>query len=230
MADQSLHILLVEDDTQIRVRLGESLVHAGYSVEMRESLAGARAALSVPYDLILLDLGLPDGDGLDLCRSLRRSGDSTPIIMLTARDSVQQRIHGLDIGADDYVIKPFQLEELFARVRSVLRRSGQQEVGGRVTCGDLWIDADQRASGRGSSEFQLKPREFDLLLFLMRHPDRVWTRDQLLDRVWGVDAVGGSRTVDLHVRRLRTQIEIDASDPHCLKTVWGVGYRMSEPT
>ena len=151
-----------------------------------------------------------------------------PIIILTARDAPEDRVRGLDVGADDYVIKPFHLPELIARVRSVMRRAGHAFGPGRVQHGILWADPERHVAGLDRTEVVLKPREFDLLLFLLRHPGRTWTREQLLDRVWGAEYEGDIRTVDLHVRRLRAKIEEDASDPRYLETVWGVGYRLRE--
>lgn len=223
-------ILLVEDDERIRKELLDALRAASFDVEVAISLEGARRSAERDYDLILLDLGLPDGDGLDLCRSLRASGRGLPIIILTARDAPEQRVRGLDVGADDYVVKPFHLPELVARVRSVLRRAGRSVGPGEVNLGELSADPESRVARRGGRPIELKRREFDLLLFLMRHPGRTWTRDQLLDRVWGADYDGDSRTVDLHVRRLRTKVEDDPSDPRLIETVWGVGYRLREST
>ncbi len=221
-------VLLVEDDERIRCELLEALRKDGYEVSVSVSLAGARAMLDKNYDLVLLDLGLPDGDGLDLCQDLRDAGRGVPVIILTARDGADERVRGLDLGADDYVVKPFHVSELLARVRAVLRRSGQSVGEGRVQCGDLWADSALHAAGRGELEVKLKPREFDLLAFFLAHPGRTWTRDQLLDRVWGSDFSGDARTVDLHVRRLRAAVEDDPGDPHFIQTVWGVGYRMQE--
>lgn len=221
-------LLLVEDDARIREELCDALRAAGFEVDVAASLRDARQAVSRAFDLMLLDLGLPDGDGLGFCRALRAEGRSLPILILTARDAPDQRVRGLDVGADDYVVKPFHMPELIARVRSLLRRTGRSWGPGRISLGDLWIDPETRRAGRGEQDVTLKPREFDLLLFLVRHPGRTWTRDQLLDQVWGPTYEGDARTVDLHVRRLRTKIEVDASDPLLIETVWGVGYRMAE--
>lgn len=221
-------LLLVEDDLRIRRELVDALQAAGYSVEVAASFAAARQALESRRDLVLLDLGLPDGDGLDLCRELRHNGSEVPILMLSARDQPEQRVRGLDVGADDYIVKPFHLPELLARVRSALRRSGAAASPARLAVGDLWLDRESRRVGRGEQRVQLKPREFDLLEFLLQHPGRAWTRDQLLARVWGPGYEGDARTVDSHVRRLRAQIEVDPADPVFIETVWGVGYRMRE--
>lgn len=228
MPKTKTEILLVEDDTRIRNELLDALRAAGFGVDVSVSKRDAELALRREYDLVLLDLGLPDGDGLDLCRNLRNGGRGLPIIILTARDTPDQRVRGLDVGADDYVVKPFHLPELLARVRSVLRRAGRSTGPGPVRCGEVWADPESRTAGRGSAALEMTPREFDLLEFLLRHPGRAWTRDQLLDRVWGSEYEGETRTVDSHIRRLRAHIEDDPSDPRYIETVWGVGYRMSE--
>ena len=225
MKETTTRILLIEDDHPIRSRVATSLRAEGYQVREAADARQARVALPDGFDLVLLDLGLPDEDGVELCRSIRR-GDQIPIIILTAREGTGARVRGLDAGADDYLIKPFDLEELFARIRSVLRRT-QSPNNTPAQCGDLWADPETRKAGRDQLEFELKPREFDLLFFLLRHPDRVWTRDQLLDQVWGPGFEGEARTVDLHVRRLRAKVEVDSGDPRYIKTVWGVGYTLS---
>lgn len=222
-------ILVVEDDTRIRRELLDALRGAGYEVEVAVSFRDGTISAERDYALILLDLGLPDGDGLEIVRRLREAGRGVPILILTARDTPDSRVRGLDAGADDYVVKPFHMPELVARVKSLLRRSGRTVGQGLVRLDDLWIDPEPRRAGKGEEEIELKPREFDLLLFLMQHPGRTWTRDQLLDRVWGAGFTGDARTVDLHVRRLRSKIEDDSSDPRFIETVWGVGYRMAEP-
>lgn len=234
MTPSEPRILVVEDDSRIRTELLDALRQAGFDVSVAVTLAMARAAAERRHDLVLLDLGLPDGDGLELVRELRGSGRAVPILILTARDTPDQRVQGLEAGADDYVVKPFHLPELVARARGLLRRSGRTVEGGFARHQDLWVDLETRRAGRGEDAaaelFTLKPREFDLLAFLVRHPGRAWTRDQLLDRVWGNDFKGDARTVDLHVRRLRAKIERDSADPRYIETVWGVGYRMTEGT
>ncbi len=221
-------ILLVEDDARIRRELMDALRGEGFEVDVAVSVRDGWTAVQRDYHLIILDLGLPDGDGMQLVRDLRASGRGVPILILTARDGAEHRVRGLDEGADDYVVKPFHMGELMARVRTILRRAGRSVGTGTVQHDALWLDPETRRAGRDQQVISLKPREFDLLLFLMRHPGRTWTRDQLLDRVWGPSFTGDSRTVDLHVRRLRAKIEEDASDPRFIETVWGVGYRMCE--
>ncbi|MCP3978284.1 MAG: response regulator transcription factor [bacterium] len=228
MRNITARVLLIEDDERIRKELLDALRASGFDVDVSVLASHARLALERDYDLVLLDLGLPDGDGLDLCRELRSRGRSVPVIILTARDAPEQRVRGLDVGADDYVVKPFHVPELIARVRSVLRRAGRTVGPGRAQWKDLAADPESRSARRGERVLDLTRREFDLLLFFLRFPGRTWTRDQILDRVWGAMYEGDSRTVDLHVRRLRSKIEDDPSDPKYLATVWGVGYRMGE--
>jgi DNA-binding response OmpR family regulator len=228
MRNVAARILLIEDDERIRIELLDALRASGFDVDVSMLARHARLALEREYDLILLDLGLPDGDGLDLCRELRADGRSVPVIIITARDAPEQRVRGLDVGADDYVVKPFHVPELIARVRTVLRRSGKSAGPGLARYMDLSADPDARIARRGKEELELTRREFDLLLFFLRFPGRTWTRDQLLDRVWGPAYEGDARTVDLHIRRLRAKVEDDPSDPQYIATVWGVGYRMGD--
>lgn len=218
----------MEDNATIRADVLDALSGAGFDAQVSTSLAMARDAVESDCDLILLDLILPDGEGIELCRELRAAGRSIPIIMVTGLDEPEQRVAGLDAGADDYIVKPFHVPELIARVRSILRRTGKSGMGTSfVKHLDLWIDANQVAAGRGTTTFKLKPREFDLLSFFVRNPGRAWTRQELLDQVWGHTFEGDARTVDLHVRRLRAKVEPDEDSPRYLETVWGVGYRMA---
>jgi two-component system, OmpR family, response regulator ResD len=221
-------VLLVEDDLRLRTELLLTLSSAGYEVDAAPGFEAALRALEVQRDLLLLDLGLPDGDGLELCQRLRVIGNCMPILLVTARDQLEERVRGLDLGADDYLTKPYHNAELLARVRSLLRRHSHRATGSRLTCGELWLDRELRRAGRGEQTIALKPREFELLEFLLRQPGRAWTREQLLARVWGPRYDGDVRTVDSHVRRLRLQIEVDAADPRLIETVWGVGYRLSD--
>jgi DNA-binding response OmpR family regulator len=180
-------------------------------------------------DLILLDVMLPGVDGIQVCRLLRRD-TTVPILMLTALGGETDRVLGLDTGADDYVAKPFGMRELLARVRALLRRGApgpgpsEPAPAPRVTSGDLVLDRQRREVRRGGQLVRLKPKEFDLLLFFTEHPGRVFSREQILDEVWGYDFFGGPRTVDVHVRWLRQKIEDDAAEPTRLRTVRGSGY------
>lgn len=228
MSRSDSRLLLVEDDHRIRCELLEALHQEGLDTQVAVSLGDARSALERPFSAVILDLGLPDGDGLDLVQELRAAGRGVPILILTARDAPEQRVAGLEAGADDYVVKPFHLPELLARVRNLLRRSGRSFGTGPVQHADLVLDPETRQATKAGQPLTFKPREFELLLFLVRHPGRTFTRDQLLDKVWGADYKGDARTVDLHVRRVRARIEDDPGDPQLIHTVWGVGYRMVE--
>lgn len=223
------HILLVEDDRRIVEELERELEIGGYMVTSVSRIDKARRALKQGVDLILLDLGLPDGNGLAICQEIRGQRVETPIIILTARDLPRDCVSGLDAGADDYVSKPFDAGELLARIRSSLRRAKGHVVETRYENGSYWIDSATRTAGNGEQRFHLAQREFDLLFFLMRTPGRAWTRDKLLLEVWSLSGgVGDSRTVDQHIRKLRQKIEPDPRVPRVITTVWGVGYRFED--
>ena len=220
-------ILLVEDEATVRNTLALNLRAEGHEVLTAEDgSAGLSLAREQTPDLIILDLMLPELDGLSICRILRRDSD-VPIIMLTARGTEMDRIAGLETGADDYVVKPFSLGELLARVRAHLRRTrGEKRASAtRLQAGELTLDLLSRRANLGTVELKLTHREFDLLAELMRNHGAVLSRDLLLTRVWGYDYVGGSHTVDVHIRWLREKIEDDASLPKRITTVRGVGYR-----
>ncbi len=229
MTHDTPRILVVEDDGRILEEVAAALENDGFEPVLARTLGVARECLKEDVALVLLDLGLPDGDGLELCRELSRANPEQPLIVLTARDHWDDRVRGLDAGADDYVVKPCHMPELLARVRCVLRRSGRTHPADVLRAGDLWLDTTALQVGRGEERLDLKPKEFELLRFLMGHPGRAWTREQLLDRVWGIDYDGDPRTVDVHVRRLRTHLEVDPGRPRLLLTEWGVGYRFEEP-
>jgi DNA-binding response OmpR family regulator len=221
-------ILVVEDESSIASFVSLYLRNAGYDVRTASSGAEALsdAAAHAPA-LIVLDLMLPDIDGIEVCRRLRQNSD-VPILMLTARDEDVDKIIGLEVGADDYLTKPFNPRELVARIKSVLRRSAperrdlQTEV---ITHGALRVDAGRREATVDGEEIQLAPKEFDLLWELLDHRGLVLTRDQLLERVWGYTFAGDTRTVDVHVRQLRRKL----GDASPVVTVWGVGYKVSNP-
>ena len=205
-----------------------ALHQEGHETEAALDLEGARQALQKHFDAIVLEPTLADGDGIELCRELRSAGRSIPLVIVSGRRDPEARIDGLNAGADDYVLKPYHLGEVIARVRSILRRSGRKPTGGFVRHLDLWIDLERIVAGRGERVIRLKPREFDLLSFLLRHPDRAWTRAELLDHVWGHDFRGDERTVDLHVRRLRSKLGDENGNSDHIETVWSVGYRMRQ--
>ena len=221
-------LLLIEDDHRIRCELLEALNQEGFDTQVAISPKDARAALEQSFGGLIIDLGLPDGNGLNLVRELRAQGRGLPILILTARDAPEERVQGLESGADDYVVKPFHLPELIARIKNLLRRSGRNFGKGPIQYAELTLDPEARTATRHGELLTLKPREFALLLFLVQHPGRTFTRDQLLDEVWGNEYTGDARTVDLHVRRVRARIEDDPGDPRLIHTVWGVGYRMAK--
>jgi DNA-binding response OmpR family regulator len=221
-------ILIVDDDATVSEILSRYLARDGYEVEsVGDGATAVERVLAAPPDLIVLDLMLPGLSGLDVCRRVRDRG-SVPIIMLTARGEESERVFGLKLGADDYVVKPFSPRELTARVDSVLRRSGSNEAddaGPHVAVvGDLEVDLSARTVSVRGRPASLTGREFDLLAFFVRHPGRVFTRQELLERVWGY-RFGDTATVTVHVRRLRAKVERDPAAPDHLETVWGVGYR-----
>lgn len=219
-------ILVVEDDRRIRAEVMEALIQEQFDVSVAADVSGARRMLEDSYDLVLLDLGLPDGDGMTICHELRSEGRDVPVLILSARDAPANRVLGLENGADDYLIKPFHMPELSARIKNLLRRSGRQVDDGLARCGQIEIHAGARRAQVRGSALKLRRREFDLLQFFVRNPGRVWSREQLLLRVWGASFEGDIRTVDIHIRRLRLKIEETPEQPRILTTEFGVGYRM----
>jgi len=223
----SKKILIVEDDSTVRDTLALNLNTEGYDVATApDGEAGLTTARENKFDLIVLDVMLPGLDGLSICRLLRKDSN-VPILMLTARGTEVDKIVGLESGADDYIVKPFGLGEFLARVRAALRRSTSTApiVRDRLEVGDLALDLISRRAYRADEELKLTHKEFDLLAELMRNIGAVLTRDLLLQKVWGYDYVGDTRTVDVHIRWLREKIESDASQPTRIVTVRGVGYR-----
>lgn len=219
-------ILVVEDDPTLIETLAYNIGREGYEViPAKDGVTALNLAREHKPDLILLDVMLPELDGLTVCRTLRHESDVT-IVLLTARSGEVDRIVGLDSGADDYIVKPFSLGELFARLRAVLRR-GSQSRSTRLESGDLVLDLLAHRAWRAGAELDLPPREFDLLAELIRHKGSVLTRDLLLEQVWGFDFGGDSRTVDVHIRGLREKIEEDPANPTRIETVRGIGYRFS---
>jgi DNA-binding response OmpR family regulator len=224
----SAKVLVVEDEEPLRFTLAHNLKSEGYDViTAARGDDGLRIAREERPDLIVLDVMLPGMDGIQVCRLLRRDTD-VPIIMLTALGGENDRVAGLDVGADDYMAKPFGVRELLARIRALLRRSSSRAVADApsqtLASGDLQVDLERRQVRRNEQLLAMKPKEFDLLVFFLQHPGRVFSREQILDEVWGYDFYGGPRTVDVHVRWLRQKVEEDAAMPVRLRTVRGSGY------
>jgi len=220
-------VLVVDDDQTVSDVVCRYLRHAGYHVDHVGDGAAALAAVEGrPPHLVVLDLMLPEIDGLEVCRRLRTRSDELPIIMLTALGDEADRLVGLRLGADDYVTKPFSPRELVLRVGSVLRRAGARapEPSEVLADGDLVVETGSRVARLRGTRLALTLREFDLLTHLMRHPSRAFTREQLIEEVWGW-SFGDRSTVTVHVRRLREKIEVDPAQPRRIVTVWGVGYR-----
>ena len=231
-------ILVVEDDDDLRPTLARRLAEAGYDVATAATGPAALAAVAerVP-DLVLLDVMLPGLDGVEVCRRLRGDHPLLYIIMLTARADELDRVVGLEVGADDYVTKPFSVQEVVARIRAALRRVRavrEQIAAGpaddpeaTIEAGALRVDPVRREVTVDGETVRLTVREFDLLLFLARHPDRPFTRSQLLQQIWDISYEGYDRTIDSHVQRLRAKVEADAGNPQWVRTVWGVGYKFA---
>ncbi len=227
-ATSSRTVLVVEDEASLASALSYNLRKAGYNVvEARDGAAALREARRAQPDAIILDLMLPQIDGLEVCRRVRAESD-VPIIMLTAKSEEIDKVVGLELGADDYLTKPFGMRELMARLRALLRRSGpgrQADGAQRLVAGEIELDARGRTVQKAGREIVLKPKEFDLLFFLVKQAGQVFSREQLLEHVWGYEFFGGSRTVDVHMRWLREKLEETPAEPRHLLTVRGVGYK-----
>ncbi len=217
-----MKILLVEDEDSIAEPLTEGLRREGFEVE--RAATGAEALAAGVADCVLLDLRLPDTDGYAVCRSLRERSD-VPIIMVTAKGEEVDRVIGLELGADDYVVKPFGIRELVARIRAVTRRTARRPTAGPLVVGPLEVDERSRQARLDGSEVDLTEREFDVLAMLAVDPGAVVSRAQLLERIWGVTWYGQTKTIDVHVASLRRKL----GDPHWIDTVRGVGFRLHEP-
>lgn len=224
MADK---ILVVEDDEGIAGTLFRGLTFEGYKVVTAADGPGGLAIVrDDPPDLVILDWMLPGLDGLEVCKRLRAAG-STPILMLTAKDTIADRVQGLDAGADDYLVKPFAFDELLARVRALLRRAKPAEGGEVLKFADLVLDTSAREVRRGPHKLELTAKEFDLLELFMRHPRQVLTRDMIYDRIWNYDFGGESNIIEVYVRYLRQKTEVDGG-LRLLQTVRGIGYVLRE--
>lgn len=226
-------IVIVEDEPNIRGLLAFNLQASGFeTLEFENGESALAQIITSPPGLVLLDLMLPGMDGIEVCRRIRSSDQArqTPVIMLTARGEEFDRVLGLEIGADDYITKPFSTREVIARIKAVIRRATAQDNGhseSTLSAGNLVIDLDQRIVSKDGAELTMPMKEFDLLRYLLENKGRVLTREQLLDHVWGYDYVGETRTVDVHVRHLRMKVEGDPDNPTLIETVRGVGYRFT---
>ena len=221
-----MRILVAEDDDMIGESLVAFLESEDYAVDwVRDGQSALLAMKTTPFSLVILDLGLPGKDGLQVLKEVRARRDPTPVLVTTARDTVDDRVKGLDSGADDYLVKPFEMKELMARINAVLRRSEiPDDTRKRLVFDKLEINLDSYELLVDGKKVDTPPKELELLYHLASTPNRVYTRNQLLDEVWGFDYFGDSRTVDVHIKRLREKIE-NVSDQWELKTVWGVGYK-----
>lgn len=226
--------ILVVDDEQVLVKgIKFNLEHEGYQVEVGyDGEQAVELAREGSFDLIILDLMMPKIDGLQACMRIREFSN-VPIIMLTARSEDTDKLIGFEYGADDYITKPFNILEVKARIRALLRRSGaaeQKQTAGLLTAGHIRLDTGARAAWKGEQSVELTAKEFDLMELLMRNPGRVYSRENLLNVVWGYEYIGDYRTVDVHVRRLREKLEVDPANPEYIRTKWGVGYYLSNQT
>jgi two-component system response regulator MprA len=221
-------ILVVEDEARIASLISRVLRQEGYQVEVAPNGETALdKAIGNPPDLIVLDVMLPDIDGLEVCRQLRFAGADEPVLMLTAKDAVSDRVAGLDAGADDYLVKPFAFEELLARIRALLRRSAAEETNVPLHFADLELDPSTRQARRGQRDIELTAKEYDVLELFMHHPRQVLTRDIIYDRVWSYDFGGESNIIEVYVRYLRAKLEA-GGEPRLIHTLRGVGYVLRE--
>ncbi len=222
-----MRVLIVEDERKISSYVKRGLEESGYAVDVaytgQDGLDWAEAA---PYDIIILDILLPEMNGLTVCRELRRRKNRTPILMLTARDTIDDRVGGLDAGADDYLVKPFAIKELLARLRALGRRAGDLPKSPIMEFADLTLDSSTRQVKRGGRSIELASKEYAVLECLMREPERVLTRTMIAEHVWNYDTFNQSNIVDVYIRNLRRKID-DASDVKLIHTVRGAGYRLS---
>ena len=226
-------LLVVEDDESIRETVGESLREEGYEVltcsDGSEALNLLTEGQNQQIDLLVLDLMLPGIGGLDLCRELRQFNNNTPILVISARDTETDRVLGLEVGADDYLVKPFGLRELAARCRALLRRSRQSSINEleSINHANMCLYKHECRVTRNGKDLNLSPKEYKILELFLQYPKRVWSRDQLLEKIWGQDYVGDTKTVDVHIRWLREKIEEEPSSPQLILTVRGFGYRFA---
>jgi len=233
--ERKVSLLVVEDDENISSAISEYFSRAGYNVKtVEDGLMGVKTAMDESPDAVVLDIMLPKMDGLAVCRELREKANHVPILMLTAKDDVVDKVLGLEMGADDYITKPFSLRELEARIKTVLRRSkAPAGVEGAkdeapISRGNLRIDPARREVTIGERQVDLTPKEFDLLRLFAANPGRVFPRKYLLEKIWDYSYEGYDRTIDSHINRLRAKIEDNPENPQMVLTVWGIGYKFSD--
>ncbi|MDQ2648845.1 MAG: response regulator transcription factor [Actinomycetota bacterium] len=221
-------LLLVDDEDNLRSMLEAALRHSGFDVHpVRNGRDAIDAVAAVRPDLVVLDVMLPDLDGFDVCKRLRSSGDRTPVLFLTARDATEDRVRGLTLGGDDYLVKPFSLEELVARITAVLRRAGKDPARVELVCADLEMDDDAHQVVRAGSEVALSPTEYNLLRYLLTNQGRVVSKAQILDHVWDYDFGGDGGVVETYIGYLRRKV--DNVEPRLIHTIRGVGYSLRAP-
>ncbi|MEO7429490.1 MAG: response regulator transcription factor [Acidimicrobiales bacterium] len=221
-------LLLVDDEDNLRSMLEAALRHSGFDVHpVADGRSAIEAVPEVRPDLIVLDVMLPDLDGFDVCKRLRSSGDRTPVLFLTARDATEDKVRGLTLGGDDYLVKPFSLEELVARITAILRRAGIDPDDGRLRCADLEMDDDAHRVTRGGADVALSPTEYNLLRYLLMNRGRVVSKAQILDHVWDYDFGGDGGVVETYIGYLRRKL--DHVDPRLIHTIRGVGYTLRAP-
>ena len=223
-----MRLLVAEDERDLNRLIVKTLEKAGYGVDACFDGEEAQYFLEhTDYDAAILDIMMPKKDGLAVLKSVRQRGNDLPIMFLTARDSIADRVQGLDLGADDYLVKPFDFDELMARVRAMVRRGGER-ASSVMTSGDLMLDSASRYVERGGKEISLTAKEFDLLQLFVTNRGKVFSRENLLETIWKYDYLGDLRTVDVHIRRLREKIERVPSQPEYIFTKWGVGYYFTD--
>ena len=222
-----MRILLIEDEEKLANSLKKALQTQAFAVDIQnDGASGLEAAFGEEYDLIILDLGLPNLDGLEITKHLRQEKIATPILMLTARDSLKNKVEGLDIGADDYLVKPFEFEELLARIRALLRRADENKPT-TFQVDNLTLDPNSHLVARGEKEISLSAKEYALLEYLIRHPSQIISKQQLIDHVWDIDLDPFSNVVDVYIGYLRTKVDRNfPNDPPLIKTIKGLGYKL----
>ena len=227
-----IKVLLIEDDQSVSELVKFNLEDNGYQVHaINNGRDGLKAAMTEKFDLMILDILVPGVSGLEICKSVQNLTDPPPILFLSSRSQEIDRVIGLEMGADDYIVKPFGIRELIARVKAALRRknsSNSKESSTPIRFGELSIDKAKRTAFLNEKELELTPTEFDLLYYLVSHPGRAFTREELLNDVWGYSYAGYEHTVNSHINRLRNKIEKDPANPTIIETVWGIGYRCVE--